>query len=288
MVPREQIVHALNVRSDKLRVTNVDSVHYEKNLGVAEITQEAAKDFCKRYHPDRFAEFCRTSLSADYPVYNDFEDQLTHLERLPPYTVLLDVIRRQVLTTMDEKAFIAAFVYLQVLRSHAIMSSMIEWNQMLGRGKFEHFVLLRWLLTDAPSLYQVVAPLALSRWTLYRTGEDAFPLCDSPVLVRPGNTMIALSPRLMLEIAVGTPPAKQEWQMEDGISDAKLADFRRRTIGNTFREIIFSNRSLLEEWQGTQEFRNRVTVVHEMKGYNARVAKLRSGEIWQLNACGNK
>ena len=42
---REQTVYALNLRGDKIRQTNVDGVHFEKNLGVAEITPESAKDF---------------------------------------------------------------------------------------------------------------------------------------------------------------------------------------------------------------------------------------------------
>ena len=61
LIPREQIVHALNVKSDKILIAKVDNVHFDKNLGFAEITLEAAKEFCKRHHPDEYEEFCRKS-----------------------------------------------------------------------------------------------------------------------------------------------------------------------------------------------------------------------------------
>ena len=49
---RNQQVFALNVKSNKVYRTSVENVHYDKSMGVAEITPEAAKDFCKRNFPD--------------------------------------------------------------------------------------------------------------------------------------------------------------------------------------------------------------------------------------------
>ena len=288
LIPREQIVNALNVKSNKILVAKVDNVHFDKNLGVAEITSEGAKQFCKRHHPDKYESFCRESNEDEYPVYIDFEEILTHLEKMIPYRVLLDIIRRQDLANGHEKVFLASFVYLQLLRSHAIMNSMLEWNSELGIKKFEYFIMLKWGLSDSDFLYQAVAPLVFSRWTLYRTNVDTFPLCDSPVLVRPQSIMIAISPRLLLEISTSIPAEGDEWYVKDSVKNSKLVEFRRRTIGNTFREIIFDDKSMLEYWQGTREFRQRVETVQEMVSYNALVTREKNRELWLINALGNR
>jgi hypothetical protein len=71
------------------------------------------------------------------------------------------------------------------------------------------------------------------------------------------------------------------------VKPGKLAEFRRRTIGNTFREIIFSDRSVLEYWQSTPEFRRRWETIRDVKSYN-RLVEESEREIWQLNAFGNQ
>jgi hypothetical protein len=258
--PRAQFVHALNVKSDKIHVTKVDNVHFDKNLGRAEITFEAAKSFCKRHHPDKYDDFCRQN-STDYPVYIDFEQILTKLEQLPPYQVLLDVIKHRDLASTQEKAWLANFVFIQLLRSHAIMNSAIELNSQLGSERFEYFIMFKWLLSDPDFLYPAVNYLASSLWVLYRTDKNTFPLTDSPVLVHRQSIIIALSPRLLLEIFPQIRYGVKAWITKDHIESEKLAEFRQRTIGNTFREIIFSDKGMLEHWQATREFRQRVDAI---------------------------
>ena len=67
-----------------------------------------------------------------------------------------------------------------------------------------------------------------------------------------------------------------------------MKEFQRRTIGNTFREIIFGDERVLNQWQSTSEFRQRVKLVQEMGSYNLIVAKLGEGELWKINALGNQ
>ena len=48
---RDQRVHALSVKSGRLLETTVENVHFDKNLGMAEITRESAEDLGQRsYH----------------------------------------------------------------------------------------------------------------------------------------------------------------------------------------------------------------------------------------------
>lgn len=69
----------------------------------------------------------------------DFEDILSRLEKSPAYTTFKDVIVNQRIQAPKEKAFLPGFVIMHLLRSHAIMNSMIEWWNELGMKSFEYF-----------------------------------------------------------------------------------------------------------------------------------------------------
>jgi hypothetical protein len=278
----------LSIKSGEIFESAVENVHFDKYLGVAEISREAAEDFARRHHPDRYEQFLRENAEAPYPVYIDFEQILSALEKMPPYQVVLNVARRGRIESAEEKAYLGCFVLLQLLRSHAIMNSMIEWHKELQLDKFEHFVTLKWMLGDTQALFTAVQPLVACHWTLFATASDTFPLCDSPILVKPDSVMVALSPKLLLEIQPRIRAREDQWQIRRSIKRGKLAEFRRRTIGNTFREIIFGERQVLEHWQSTPEFRNRVALMRDVKSYNRLVEAQGSRELWQINVYGNQ
>jgi hypothetical protein len=122
----------------------------------------------------------------------------------------------------------------------------------------------------------------------YRTQTDTFPLSDSPVLVNDDSVMVTLSPRLLLEILPQPGLGEISWDVRDGIDNQKLEEFQKRTIGNTFREIIFSDKQTLKEWKQTEAFENRVETISNMKSYNTLVLKEKQRELWHLNAFGNQ
>jgi hypothetical protein len=168
------------------------------------------------------------------------------------------------------------------------MNSSLEWNSQLGFDKFEYFIQLKWFLSDPKLLYPPVAHLALCLWVLYRTDKDNFPLNDSPVLVQPESILVALSPRLLLEIFPSSRAIGPGGVTLDQINDNKMVEFQKRTIGNTFREIILSDRSVLENWQKSDEFRKRVKDIKKMKSYNKLVSVKKDRELWLINALGNR
>ncbi len=244
--------------------------------------------FCRLYRPEKYEEFCKINHPEDYPVFLDLEDLLIHLEGSQMYRVLLETIRNQNIVTPFEKGLLACFIYTQLLRSHAIMNSSLEWNAEIGIDKFEYFVLLKWALSDKKFLYQQVGPIGLARWILYRTLVDTFPLTDSPILVNDNSVMVVLSPRLLLEILPQPVLDTISWDVKDEIDKNKFEEFQQRTIGNTFREIIFGSENLLEEWKQTKAFKQRVEIIKNMKGYNVLVSKEKRRELWHLNAFGNQ
>jgi len=285
--PRKQPVHALSVKSGITFPTTVERIHYDKNLGVAEITREAAENFVRRHHPDRHEQFVRDNANETYPVFINFEEVLTATENLPPYQVLLKVALTGQIESSMEKANIGSFVILQCLRSHAIMNAMIDWHHELGYSKFEHFVTLKWMLSDTSALFNLVNPIVCCQWTLFAAGNETFPLCDSPILVNPQSIMVALSPKLLLEIKPHINAKEEQRPVCQQISTGKLEEYRCRTIGNTFREII-GDKHILECWQNTPEFRARIALMQDVKNYNKMVLTEGERELWQLNAYGNK
>lgn len=286
LIARKQSVHALNVKSGTLLPTTVERVHYDKNLGVAEITLKAAADFTRRYHPDQYDKFVEESKDSHYPILLDFESILTALEGMPPYSTMMKVALTGNIDNAVEKAFLGSFVVLQCLRSHAIMNSMLEWNDDLGYAKFEHFVTLKWMLEDTDTLFNLVSPIVCCRWVLFKAPPHSLPLCDSPVLVKPESIMVAISPSLLLEISPEIKTAEDSSPFSCNIPDEKLNEYRNRTIGNTFREII-GDQMVLEQWRETEEFRARTDLMKNAKKYNAMVRKSGERELWQINAYGN-
>jgi hypothetical protein len=284
---RKQVVHVLNSKSRKIYPTTVERVHFEKNLGIAEISKFAADDFVKRHYPDQYGKFASETEAASYPVYLDFENVLSAMEDTPAYKTLLKVAATQTVDNLMEKCYIASFVVLQNLRSHSIMKAMIDWQEEVGREKFEHLVMLKHMLSDPHFLFRLVHPLVSSQWKIYRSSEFVLPLCDSPVLVAPGSVMVALSPHLLLEIRTGTPAREGEMPTFRNIDSYMLEEYRLRTIGNTFREIIGETKQL-EAWRASTEFRARSELMKDVRHYNTLIREAGDQELWHLNAYGNR
>ena len=285
--PRDYSVFSLSVKSGRMHKTKVDKVHYDKNLGVAEISRNAIEKFVKKYYPNKYEEFILKNKKTDYPVYLDFEEILTALENMPPYKVLLDVGKKRKIETIEEKAFLGCFLMIQQLRSHVIMNAMIQFYEELQEYKFEHFITLKWMLSDPNFLFSLVAPLIECRWTLFAVEGNIFPLCDSPILVKSHSIMVAISPQLLLEIERNVPNSQNICDIRNTIDTSKYDEFRRRMIGNTFREIVGSE-EILKKWKNAQEFTERAEMVKNLKSYNRLVRKDENRELWHINAYGCK
>jgi hypothetical protein len=266
---RHQTVHVLNVKSSKLYEQVVENVHCDKGVGIAEVTLEMADEFCRRYNPQKLESFRRSFKPGDFPVTIDFESVFEGLERLLPYTVLLEVIKNNCITSAVEKAQLAHFVIYQRSRSHAVMNVVLECAEKMGVAKLEPLLNLKQLLTDQHFLMNQVQSMVLSRWTIYRLDRDTFPLSDSAVSLKAANILVTLSPRLLVEINLRDRGV--ELIHRNRIEPHKLAEFRRRTIGSAFREIIFSDPAVLAEWRDDAHFRERAETIRTMKDYQAVV-----------------
>ncbi len=251
---------------------------------------KSAKNLAKYYRSDIYKSHYRGKQNDSHrpdDVLYPVEELLTEIEQIGQYGALLNVIKHQGITSLSDKQLLAYCLFTQWHRSHAVMKSGFEDLKEKGIGEFAYFVLLHWRLSDENYVNTQLKPWLYSNWKFYRTASDTFPLSDSAVLANRKSIMVALSPRLLLEIPLEFTPSSNGWSYLDGVDEGKLDEFRQRTIGNTFREIIFGDKALLEDWQRTKEFKTRVDTIQKMKTYNRSVVMDgRTGLIF--NAFGNQ
>jgi hypothetical protein len=209
------------------------------------------------------------------------------MEESSAYQTVLKVLRIQRIETSDDKADISFFVFFQFVRSHAVLNSMIELVQQDNIPKFEYFYLLKYFLSNPDYLKTMVSPLIFASWNLYITDIHTFPLPDTPILNKNKNVMVALSPRLLLEIDFSKQVSENSWVFKEGISSSKLNEYRRRCISNTFKEIIFNDINTLEKRRISKEFKKRVRIISNKNSFNVKIKEIGNLEIWKLNAFGN-
>ena len=163
---------------------------------------------------------------------------------------------------------------------------MIDFMNSIGMPKWEYFWLLKNAWGNKLFLARAVTALASSQWILYVTENHTFPLCDSPVMVRQNTLMIILSPRILLEINLNEPTPETKWTVRKGINNSKFREFRRRSINNSFKEIIFHNRDELEMWKNTREFKARsLDLRDKIKAKHLREEAAKR-VIWAINGFG--
>ena len=265
---RKQPIYSLNVRADKIIKTTVEDVHVDKGIGIVEVTPAAMKQFYRKYSPGEYNSFINYMEGHPETLLLPLEQLLDGWEKTPAYKTLLSVVAKESIDTWDDISYLAAFVMLQHTRSHAVLRSALERINATGMEAFEYFWLLKHIMSNTKSLFSFIWPLAKSQWLLYRTTDHTFPLPDTPVLIRPMSVMIALSPRLLAEIRLDMYMPNGSCTVKSGIPKRKLNEYRQRAIGSTFKELIFSDRNVLEEWQASKYFRRQVNLVRSERSYS--------------------
>jgi hypothetical protein len=279
-------VSALNLKADRVYETTVESVHFDKDLGVAKITPESMKSFCRRWDPSKYEELSEYVTVHPETLYLDFESILTGVEESEAYRSLLETARLGDIPSAEHKGFLTCLLVLHAMRSHEMMASMIEGAAIRGLEKWEYFYLLKNAWSSPSILARAAVPLAVAGWTIYRSPNHRFPLCDSPVMIGPDGVMAVLSPRLLLEIDLTVTAPETTWTVRDGMSGKKRSEFRRRAIANSYRDIIFSDPDELQKWRAMPEFRRRVATLSQPDTQRALLREGTSRIIWALMGFG--
>lgn len=222
--PRKQTVFVLNLMADTVFETTVENVHYDKGLGVAEITPDAMKDFCRRRYPKEYESLAEYVDKNPETLSLDFEDILEWIENKCGYDSLLEVARVGNLSSAEHRGFLICVLIIHAMRSHEMMASMIAFADAAGIPKWEYFWMLKNAWGNPVTLARPATQLAIGRWILYRTAEHRFPLCDSPVMIGRDTLIATLSPNLILEVDFNKTSPPDSWELREGISRSKYKE----------------------------------------------------------------
>ncbi len=266
--PRKQIIFSLNIKANKVYRASVRDVHYEEGIGIAEITAEAAKKFCIKYFPKEYKRFSKYMKKHPESLILEGESLFNAIENTPSYKTVHEVIKKDRIETREEIVFLAGFIFFQHIRSHAILHSALEQINKMGIERFEYYWLLKQAITNPDYMYNLILPLATSQWIIYKAKDHILPLPDTPVLIKPGNVMISLSPRMLVDIDLKKRFIEGNWKEIDKIPKNKVREYKKRAISNTYKEIIFNDKFILEKWRNTTEFKNRVKLLSNSKTYS--------------------
>lgn len=284
---RNQRVFSLNIKADKIVSLLTQDVHYDKHIAVSEIEAGKWRDFLKEHFPDRNEREFTLDEGDTESIFLNFEPFLSGMEATAAYQVLHQIIPKQRIDTYEERALVASFIYMQLLRGHSCLQSLVELAEIGGRPKFEVFLSIKNALSDPFFLFEQIAPVCSASWKLYSSESDAFPLCDSPILGGSNSILVALSPHLLLKIDLSNPNTELARTHATPVTQEVIEEFRIRSIGNTFREIISSDARLLSDWKESEEFRERRSLLLTDKNYNQLVASYAHGDVWKINAKAN-
>jgi len=95
-----------------------------------------------------------------------------------------------------------------------------------------------------------------------------------------------LSPRLLAEIDLTVQAPEDKWIVRDGISGSKYREFRRRSIQNTFKDIVFSEIAELTTWKALPEFRSRMRDLSTVDGAERARQLGAQRAMWALSGFG--
>jgi hypothetical protein len=82
-------------------------------------------------------------------------------------------------------------------------------------------------------------------------------------MINQNSVMATLSPTTPLEIELNVPAAPETCVYKEKISNSKYREFQRRSIANTFRDLIFHDKDELQSWMQKPEFRKRARLFED-------------------------
>ena len=261
-------------------------MHFHKGFGAAEISAESMLDWCKRWHPSEVAGLAEYLRSHPDPLYLDFEPTLHGLEQLQGYQAIMEVARNESILSAAHQGFLACGLMMHAMRSYEFSTSMLKVHQGKEPSKWQYLWLLKTAWANELVLARAVVPLVMGEWTLWSTGDSAFPLCDSPVVMHKDGLFAVISPRLLLEIDLTVPRPEGHWISRHDLPPEKLHVLRRGILSNTFKELIASDRVLAENWRSDPQCRKRISVLSTEDGREAAIAEAADRVIWGVMGFG--
>jgi hypothetical protein len=190
-----------------------------------------------------------------------YENIFTGIEEQPPYKILEKVINRGSIDSFEEKVWLSSFMILQRIRGHAFIHSMAETAKLLAKPKFEYMLYMKHILADQELMFKATHPIANAKWSFHISDRHRLPLCDSPILLENDSIMVALSPRLLLEVDLKKSAIHEELTLTKRLNKNIVNEHKKRTINNTHKEIVFNKLSVLESYLEDPLFKSRAKTI---------------------------
>ena len=288
-VAREQLLNFLEINSNKAIINKAGNIHYEKNLGIAEIKPDKAKEFCNRYFPEKYESFVKEMEEHPETLLIDFENHFTGLEGLPMYSVLMKTIQTRKVETLEEKTWLALFLLKHRLRSHIFINAMTEFYKKLGIEKFELFWLLKWTIADPNFQLKETLEIVNSKWTIYTTRNKIFPLSDNPIIITKDKIIATFSPDMVLFVdRRRTKSGSKIVTFKGSISWFKYRTYKKLTIAHTTKGLIFHDNDLLESWRKSEWWNQRREFLSKNRDFNKLMVKDGLKELWEIDSISNR
>lgn len=257
--PREQKVFSLEFKAPKILLKKVDDLFYIQSLGIS-IVSEAELHKLQNIYSSEF----QTIVTGDHFNKNntakthliDIENVFSLTEEYYGYKEMLDVVKTNNIPSIKEKTQVACFIAINLMRGLRFFSRLQEKYNTSENPQLESFKHFRGLLSDTDAMYNFVAPMVHSRWTLYSLDEYLFPLSDSPIIHYQKYIWVVISPKHMIEIDTSV----KNWdgvRYKNRISSEKYIQLKTLIVKDTYSTIIFPNESFLTKLSKTYTWKKR-------------------------------
>jgi hypothetical protein len=198
----------------------------------------------------------------------------------------MEAVRSERILSAAHKGFLACGLMMHAMRSYELSTSMIEARQGRQPSKWQYLWLLKTVWGNELVLLRAVMPLVMGQWTLWRTADPTFPLCDSPVVIHRDGLVAVLSPRLLLQIDLTVTRPEDHWILRDEVPTQDLDAFRGALLGNAFKELVAWDRSTLERWGSDLRCRKRIEALSSQEGRDADIAGAAERVVWGVMGFG--
>lgn len=258
--PREIEIYSLNIKSNKILIQKTRNVFFEKGAGLAKITREDALSYCNRVFPEDFNSLHQYYNEHPEDLYIDFENHFTAFESF--YRPSLEkVIQTKTISNIQDKTYVSIFILLQMLRNYQQFKNAILFLKERRMAKFELFLFIKHTISDSTKLMKLLLPLLSSKWQLITNQPEIFPLSDNPVINIREVYYLPIAPDLLLKIKSNEKvTVDQICTITNKLSKKEYRKFRNGTIYNAGREIISGDETILQKWQKTRKFKNKLSL----------------------------
>ncbi|MDQ3190672.1 MAG: DUF4238 domain-containing protein [Bacteroidota bacterium] len=256
--PREIKIFALNLKSNKIIEQKTKKVFFEKGAGIDNLTKEDLYAAHKRAYPEKYK--VENNYFEKYPsgLTFDFESHFTSFEESYKTTLEKAIVNCKIENIID-KFSISMFVFFQTKMNHNSFNKMESLYKSKNLTKLEMFLHLKQTLSQPETLKEITDPFLKAEWSLYKTKKEIFPMSDNPVLFRPKHVFLPLAPDLLLEINLNNSVSPDNICTNyEHLPFFKYREFKKRTIENSSREIVFGKQNLLKNWQNSDTYKRHL------------------------------